>query len=113
MPFAQHCGRISGLTKNLGKSPLRSIKGIPVTNKSIQVAVLASQYHRAARATDRVRDVTTIKTHSLICDPIHVRGGNPGRVVGAESLLTMIIRENQENIWSLCAPQRHAAEQEK
>ncbi len=113
MPFAKHCGRIPSLTKDLGKSLLCSVKGIPVTNESIQVTVLASQYHRSARTTDRIGDVTTIETHSPICNPIHVRSGNPGRVVGAESLLTMIIRENQQNIRSLCAPQRHAAEQEK
>ena len=41
MPFAKHCSRISCSTKDLGESLLRSVKGIPITNKSIQVAVFS------------------------------------------------------------------------
>ena len=68
MPLSKHRGRVSLLTEELGKGLLRSIKGIPITNESIEMAIFARKYHRTARPTDGVGNVAAVKPHPLLCN---------------------------------------------
>ena len=77
------------------------------------MAIFARKYHRTARPTDGVGNVAAVKPHPLLCNPVHVRSGHPRGIVGTQSLLTVIVRENQEDVGPRCSPRGHTQGKQK
>ena len=106
MPFAKDRGLVTCFLQEFGESLLRAVKGFRIGKLSIEVAVLPGKNNCPTGGTNRVGDKGTVEPHSLIGDTVQIGCFVPVRTIGGNCLISMIVRENEENIWSFAKGQR-------
>ncbi len=107
MPFPDHGRLIPGRVKKLWESLLRTIKGVPVSNKAIQMAVLTRLDNRSARAANAIGNIATVELNPILSNTIHIWRGHPRSIIRTQGLLTVIIRKDKNNIGARVLCQSH------
>jgi len=101
VPLADHGGLVAGGLQQLRERRLGTVEdGVRVVVETIPVGILASQDHRAARATDRIGHERPVEPHALPGDPVDVRGLDefPVVAVGADRLVGMVVGIDEDDV---------------
>ena len=75
MPFANYCGGIARLTKELGESLLVSVEFITVNKETVRMGVLTRLYRSTHGTTDRVCYIALLEKHTIPSQRIDIWGG--------------------------------------
>ena len=103
MPLPYNRGLIARLLQQFGKGLLIPVKDYPVHHEPIQVTVLSRLDHRPARTANGVRHIAAIEFHPLLSDTIHVRRRHPAGIIGAQRLLAMVVRKDENDVRAIRA----------
>ena len=101
VPLADDRRLITGLLEQLGKGDLGAVElAIAVVVEAVDVRILAREHAGPARPADAIRHQAAVEAHPLFGDAVDIRG----RVqlqrmpVGADRLIRVIVRENEDDV---------------
>ena len=98
MPFSDQSGLVSMVLKYLGESHLATIKPVPVTVKTVLVAVFSGKYAGATWATDSIGYKAVTKKHAFLCKSINIWRFVDARAISANGVRRMVVSEYENNI---------------
>ena len=98
VPFANDCCLVVCLLQELRKCLLVTVETIAVAKEPIQVAVFSGLNDGATGPADGVGDIAPRESHPLLSDAVQIGRGDSSGVVGADSLLAMVIGENEQYV---------------
>jgi hypothetical protein len=100
MPLANDTREVAGVVEMFDEGHLTGVEDLCITAQTVEVTVLTCENNRATGSTDRIRYKRIAEDSTFAPDPIHIRGFDQLIAVDARSLLSVIVRDNDENIGS-------------
>ena len=104
MPFAYNGRLVSGLLKHFGKGGLGTVErsGVFIEQVAVHVGMAARVNAGAGWSAKGVGAVAAVEYHAFVRQLAEIRVGH-GRIffTGAQGLVGMIVRDNDQNIWPL------------
>src|SRR5687768_2202446 len=102
MPFTYPGSLVSRVGQFFNKRILAAVEaGGNIVFKAIFMTILSRQYHCAAWPADRIGNIGTFEYHTFVCNTIDPGSSGELWSVSTDRLVSMIIRYNEYNVWTI------------
>ena len=101
VPLAEDGGLVTVFLQEFGKGLLTAIETVAIGHKAVEVTVLTGQDHCTAGAADGIGHKTVLEAHSLTGDAVYIWSLVAVGTICTDSLVTVVIRENEQDVGGL------------